>query len=97
MPLIAREFLVQYNAHRGIQRAHITTTFPLSPELRTEFLSIIKRETGKEIELKEKVDPSILGGYILKIGDRQIDDSVSTKLKELRYKLIDDSYVKKVF
>ncbi|MFA0961753.1 ATP synthase F1 subunit delta [Roseivirga sp. BDSF3-8] len=97
LPLIAKEFRNQYNIHKGIQRAEVITTFPLSEELRTEFLTLIKKETGKEIELKEKVDPAILGGFILKIGDRQIDDSVSSKLKELRYKLTDDSYVKKVF
>lgn len=97
LPLIASEFQNQYNAHKGIQRAEVTTTFPLTDSLRQEFLTIIRRATGKEIELKEKVDPSILGGFILKIGDRQIDDSLSSKLKELRYKMIDDSYVKKAF
>lgn len=97
LSLIAKEFRNQYNTYKGIQRAEVTTTFPLSESLRSEFLSYIKRETGKEIELKEKVDPSILGGFVLKIGDRQLDDSLSSKLKELRYKMIDDSYVKKVF
>ncbi|MGB3182504.1 MAG: ATP synthase F1 subunit delta [Cyclobacteriaceae bacterium] len=96
LPLIAKEFKTQYNTHKGIQRAEVITTFPLSESLRSEFLSIIKRETGKEIELTEIVDPSILGGFVLKIGDRQIDDSLSSKLKELRYKMIDDLYVSKI-
>lgn len=96
LPLIAKEFIRQYNTHKGIQRAEVTTTFPLPADMREEFLTYIRRVTGKEIELTEKVDSSILGGFILKIGDRQIDDSLSSKLQELRYKLIDDSYVSKL-
>ena len=43
--------------------------------------------TGKEPIFKEYVDPELIGGYILKVGDKQIDQSVSGKLKEIKLKL----------
>ena len=43
---------------------------------------------NKKVELKEHIDEDLLGGYILKIGDRQIDDSVASKLRDLKKKLI---------
>ena len=50
---------------------------------------------GKKVELKEKVDESIIGGYILKIGDTQIDQSIRTKLQQLKTQFKDSSYISK--
>jgi F-type H+-transporting ATPase subunit delta len=83
---IAREFHNQYNALNGIQKATVTTTFPLDAQMRKTFIETAKRVSGaREIELTEKVDSGIIGGYILKVGDKQIDDSLSSKLQELKY------------
>ena len=86
---IAKEFHIQYNIHKGIVAAQVTTAVELNDELRKEFNSILKDISGKKnIELEEIVDEELIGGYILKVGDRQIDDSVSGKLNALRRKLI---------
>jgi F-type H+-transporting ATPase subunit delta len=44
----------------------------------------VKEITGGEVVLATKVDPSLIGGFVLTIGDRQIDTSVATSLKKLR-------------
>jgi F-type H+-transporting ATPase subunit delta len=56
--------------------------------MRTQFVELVKKVSGKsQIELTEKIDESLIGGYILTIKDRQIDDSVRTRLRQMRTKL----------
>ena len=95
LPMLAAEFTHQYNTRKGISEATVITNFALTPELRSEFARLLKEVTKKEIQLTEKVDKEMLGGYILKVGDLQLDDSVDSRLKELRTKLISSSYIKK--
>lgn len=91
---IAVEFHHQYNFRKGIEEATVTTTFPLDADLQKEFEIIVARISGKKVELTQKVDESIIGGFILKMGDRQIDDSLSSKLNTLKLKFSKNPYVK---
>ena len=86
LPAICRQFLFQYNIYKGIETAEVTTTFPLNEDLRSEFISVVRKMTGKEVRLDEIVDKEILGGFVLKFNDRQVDDSLAGKLKELKLK-----------
>lgn len=83
---IAQEFLHLYNVKKGLEEVSVTTSIELDAEMRKAFEKLAKEISGKEPLLKEKVDPEIVGGYILKLGDRQLDDSVSGQLKELKLK-----------
>ena len=94
LPAIATAFESMYNHHKGIEKAVVTTPFPLNDALRKEFEEKVAKITGKQVILAEKVDPSLIGGYILKIGDQQLDDSVNTKLKALSYEFKEDGYTK---
>lgn len=94
LPTIAKEFHVQYNTHKGVAFASIATTFALDEDLRNRFKEIVKEVSGKEVELEEKVDEDLLGGFVLKIGDRQIDESLSTKLLRLKKEFSYNPYVK---
>ena len=91
---VAEEFHHQYNTHKGIEEATITTTFALDAKLKAEFSKVVEKITSKKVELTEVVDESIIGGFVLKIGDRQIDDSVSSKLKALRLEFTKNHYEK---
>ncbi|MGB3617816.1 MAG: ATP synthase F1 subunit delta [Catalinimonas sp.] len=93
---VARAFHRLYNRKQGIAEAVVTTPTPLTPALRQEFIAKVKQMTGQAAELKEEVNPDLLGGYMLQVGDRRIDDSVRTRLRELRRTLTDDSYVASV-
>jgi F-type H+-transporting ATPase subunit delta len=53
---------------------------------------VINRTGMETVVLEEKVDPALIGGFILRIGDVQIDDSISTSLLRLKNKLKDNSY-----
>ncbi len=94
---IAREFQVQYNLHMGIQVANLTTTFPITEEMRKKFVSVVKEISGFEkIELHEKIDADIIGGFVLKVNDRQLDESLSSKLKALKLEFSYNHYESKI-
>ncbi len=83
---IAQEFLHLYNIKKGLAEVSVTTSFKLDAGMKKAFEKLAKDVTGKDPILEEKIDPEILGGFILKLGDRQIDESVSGQLKELKLK-----------
>ena len=74
----------------NIEESVISTTF----ELDNESLDVVKgfanRVTGKKIILQNTIDKNVLGGFNLKIGDKMIDCTVSSKINELRKKLINN-------
>lgn len=85
LPLIAAEFHEAYNEHLGIGKASVVTAVPLGNELRDEILALARKVLGRpRIELKENVDPEIIGGFILNAGSQQIDSSIKHQLKILR-------------
>lgn len=94
LPAIATEFLNQYRTYKGITKAQVVTTFPLTPDLRSRFIAIVTELTGNMVELEEKIDKELIGGYVLRVGDRQIDESLKTKLEELEAEFNRNPYVK---
>ena len=94
LPAIAKEFHHQYNVHKGIAEATVITTFALDDGLKKEFEAVVAKISGKNVELTEKIDESLIGGFVLKIADRQIDDSISARLSALRLKFSQNPYVK---
>ncbi|HEY5919065.1 MAG TPA: ATP synthase F1 subunit delta [Chryseolinea sp.] len=95
LPAIAKEFHTAYNVHQGIEKATITSAVPLDAELRTEFENIVKKLSAKDkVELIEKVDKDIIGGFVLNVGDKQVDASIKNKLKALKVKFSHNPYIK---
>ncbi|WP_337042225.1 ATP synthase F1 subunit delta [Emticicia sp. 17c] len=84
---IADEFQKLYNQQKGIQKATVTTVSPLTDTQRKEFISLIAKTTGKDVILEEKINPNLIGGYVLKIDDNQVDTSIRKKLNELKLTL----------
>ncbi|WP_324672629.1 ATP synthase F1 subunit delta [Hymenobacter sp. GOD-10R] len=90
---VATEFQSQYEALRGIQVAQVTTATPLNAILRHEVTKLVREQTGHQsVTLNEKVDPELIGGFVLRVGDRQIDDSVRSRLNRLRNTLKETSH-----
>jgi len=90
LPEIADEFLVQYRQYRKIEIVEVTTPIKLDNAMQAEFEKVAENYIGKDwtVKLVEKVNKELIGGYIVKVGDRQIDDSVSSKLREVKKQLI---------
>jgi F-type H+-transporting ATPase subunit delta len=95
LPAIATEFHLAYNDYKGVGGASITTAVPLDDKLRAEIEQIVKKLSDKkEVEIKEKVDADMIGGFVLNVGDRQIDASIKNKLKALKVKFSENPYIR---
>src|ERR1700752_3442048 len=81
---IAKAFITQYKQHKNILTAVITSAVGIDATVKTKVLELVKQTTQGEVELIEKVDAGLIGGFVLTIGDKQVDASVSRKLNELR-------------
>ncbi len=87
LPAIAEEFHTQYNQFHGIGMASVTTVIPLDDSLRQDFKDLTSRLIGKQgIELAENIDKDLIGGYVLKVEGKQVDESLRGKLNELALK-----------
>lgn len=83
-----KEYVRLANEARGIVAAEVTSAVPLSDEEVARLKSKLALMTGKVIELSTKIDPAIIGGVTVKIGDRVIDGSIRGQLEALREKLL---------
>lgn len=94
---VAREFHNAYNEHKGIGKATVTTATALDAKTRAELEKLVKNYSDKKtIELVEEVDPDLIGGFVLKVGDRQVDASIRSKLKNLRVQFSENPYIKEL-
>lgn len=97
LPAIADEFHVAYNEFKGIGFASVTTAIEIDPAVRKEIEEIAKKlSTRSQVELETKVNPDLIGGFVLNVGDRQIDASVSSKLNALRLTFKQNPYQKEI-
>ena len=80
---VAQAFHASWMESKGRVEAHVTSAVPLSPEIRRDLTAVLDRLTRKETQLVEEVDPDILGGLVVRVGDRKFDDSVSRELELL--------------
>jgi F-type H+-transporting ATPase subunit delta len=71
-------------AARGEVTADVTSATPLSEGQRSDLSATLKQKIGKTITLNEHVDPSLIGGLVVKVGSRMIDSSLKTKLTAMK-------------
>ena len=81
---VAAKYNQLYDKSKGIEVATVTTAIPLTDALKQKVLAKAKELTGKDIEVESIVDESILGGFILRIGDIQYNASISNQLNKLK-------------
>lgn len=81
----AKQFVQQYNNIKGIVTADVASATELTDANRAEIVSLVKKELGAtEVLLKEKVNADLIGGFILRVGDKQFDASIAHSLKKLK-------------
>jgi F-type H+-transporting ATPase subunit delta len=87
LPSIARVFNHETMKYKGITASVLTTAVKVDEKVRKEIISLVSKEFGTKIEMKENVDPGIIGGFILRVDDKYIDASVKSKLRKIRKEL----------
>ena len=88
LPALAETFRQELQAAEGSVEVHVTTAVALSAELKARLNRAVDQHTGKKGRLIETVDPNILGGLVVKIGDEKIDSSVARELSKLSEALL---------
>jgi len=86
--LITAEYGRLVNERRGIVLADVTTAVPLDDGQQDAVKQRLSSALGKQVRLRLKVDPSIIGGMVVQIGDRLINGSIAGRLASLRRELV---------
>ena len=81
---VARKYNELYEAHIDKEKATVTTAVAMTKDLEIKVMSKIKKLTSKSVELENIVDESIIGGFILRVGDIQYNASIASKLNKLK-------------
>jgi F-type H+-transporting ATPase subunit delta len=87
IPQMMTSFIEQYKSNKHILTAVITSARGLDSTTKQQALALVKAQLNGEIELVEKIDANVIGGFILKIGDKQLDKSVARQLSNLKKQL----------
>lgn len=84
---ILRAFEEQYKVQNNIFTAVVTSANGLDQKTKEKVLDLVRGQMKGEVELVEKIDAATIGGFVLRIGDKQIDRSVASELHNLKKKL----------
>ncbi len=88
IPAICRNFIDKYRNHKGIKAAKVTTAFAIDDLLKKQIAKVISEVFKSEVELTTAENSDLIGGFVLRVGDQQIDASVSSKLNKIKRELI---------
>lgn len=87
MPEIEEAYRELVDRHQGIERATVLTAVPVNQETIDQIHTRLQEITGKTLIVQPEVSPSILGGFMARVGDRLIDGSLRSRLEELGEKI----------
>ena len=93
---IAIEFIKQYKEHKKILTAVVTTASGLDEDLRKKVMAVIKDGGQSEVELIEKTNDKLIGGFTLQVGDKRIDASIAKQLRKLAMSFSENPYIKEI-
>jgi len=91
---IAERFLLVYKQHKGIESAVVTTAIPLDNDLRAAIQAFVEKHGGGQVELTEKVDEKLIGGAVIRMGDKQLDVTVLRQINDLKQTFNKNLYIK---
>jgi F-type H+-transporting ATPase subunit delta len=80
----AHEFIALYDVKNNITYAKVVSAAPLSEANKKEILDSVQQSVGGTVKLNTQVDPSLIGGFVLTVGDRRVDTSVASSLRKMK-------------
>jgi F-type H+-transporting ATPase subunit delta len=92
---IADAFIAQYRTFKNIRTAEVRSAVKLDEGVRKEILAKITQDANS-VELTEIIDPELIGGFVVRVGDLQIDTSVANSIRDLKKIFKSNSYIAEV-
>ena len=81
---VAFKYIILHEKLKGEDVAFVTTAVPLTADLEKKILTEVNKITGNKVTIENKIDESIIGGFVLRVGDLQYDASIANKLSSLK-------------
>ena len=91
---ITRRFLDDYKQHKGITTVVLTTTVPVDQQIKERISQLIEETYKTIVELEEKQDKQLIGGFVINIDDKMMDASVARQLRDMYRKLISKEFIR---
>jgi len=91
---IAESFISLYKTYSNIETVTLTTSHPIDEKTKFEVLEFVKKNGKQNIEMKQVINEELFGGMIIKMGDKQLDASVSRNIKKLKKSFNKNLYIK---
>ena len=88
LPLIAKEFNAMYNELNNVASAVVTTATKLDADTLAEIRQVLESRTGKKIDMTTQIDPSLIGGFVVRMDDKLYDASIVNKLRKIKKELV---------
>ena len=85
---VGEQYVALFDKMQGQDVATVVTTVPLNESLEKKILKQLKDITGREVVIENEIDPGLIGGFILKMGDLEYNASISSKLGNLKRELV---------
>jgi F-type H+-transporting ATPase subunit delta len=97
LPEMLTEFVSLYKRHNNINTVKLTTAVAVSNATRDGIIAQVKKAAGVEkVELEETVNPDIIGGFVLEMGDKMVDASIAYDLREVAKQFKNNDFIYKV-
>ena len=87
LPAIVDKLVARASSAKNLELAEVRSAVPLTPDQETRLAAALANATGKEVNLKVVVDPTVLGGLVAIVGDTVIDGIVRTRIEQLKSRL----------
>ncbi len=80
---IAKHYMADFRRRQGTVTAKVTTAAALTPDQKAQIEAAIMASGAKSVELTEELNPDLIGGFVVRVGDKQIDTSIAQSLRNL--------------
>ena len=97
LPEIVAAFIASYKEHKNIHTIKLTTATPVSDAVKKSIIEQVKKSAGfQNVEVEEKVDANLIGGFVLQIGDQLVDASIAYDLRAIAKQFENNDFIYKV-
>lgn len=88
IPSIAQQYIATYNESIGLEIVDFVSAYDMDDKLKKQIIKALSEQTGKQIQLKEKINEDLIGGFIINMNNRQYDASIRARLTKLKAEFV---------